>query len=370
MKVLDVVNQLRLLLPKYTSKFSDVILVDTIIASGGVATITTPSPHNLVTGDAITLAGVTARTPVDAVSKDGLVFTFGTDENHDLTFGWEEHEKVNFDGFTDSVWNDSFVLLAVLNREVFKIRSTNLLPSLNGNEVLLENRVDGVNGFYAVTVTSTTVFTITRTQYPIKDGIYTGGAVNMSTRVAAAATFDRAKEEYTKKATDELWMFVVMHDVETSKNREALSDAIATPGIGDDIRLRLIDGFTCFIFVRATDEIAGEISIDVCRDELLSPVLKSLYGSQFQNNLATGPEFKTIPIGHGLVDYDKAVLIYGYEFQVSMDITDLDAVDTRDTSAFRDIEYEQRVDNEKTGVYPLENMQVDVDLDEEPITTP
>ena len=370
MKVLDVINQARLLLPRYTTKFSDAIAIDSITASGGVATVTTPSAHGLETDDDINISGVTGRTPIDSVSKDGLVFTFETDENHDLTYGWEDHEQVTFDGFTDGAWNDSFTLLAVPNRRTFKVRSTNSLPSLNGNEVLLENRVDGVNGSYGLTVTSPTVFTVTRTQYEIKDGVYTGGTVSKEVRVAGASKFERAHEEYTKKQTDELWMYVVMHDVETSKQREALSDAVATIGNGEDARLRLIDGFTCFLFARTTDEIAGEITVDVCRDELLTPILKCFYGSQFQNNLATGPEFKTIPLGHGLINYDKAVLIYGYEFQVPMDITDADAVDARNTSAFRDVEYEQRIDNEKEGVYPLENMQVDVDLDDEPIITP
>jgi len=368
MKLLDVVNQLRFLLPVYTDRFSDTINVSLINASGGVVTVTTDDPHELETGDDINLAGVTARTHIDSVSKDGLVFTFGTSEDHDLTYEWEEHDEVSLDGFTDGAWNDSFKLLAVPNRRTFKVRSVNSLPTLSGNEVLLENnRVDGVNGSYEITVTSPTAFTVTRSEYPISDGVYTGGKVSKNVRVAKAATLDRARKEYTKKAAGEYWIFVVGHDVETSKQREALSDAVATIGNGQDLRLRLIDGFTCFVFVPTSDEITGEVAIDICRYELVKPIYKCLYGVEFDNNLETGPEFKTIPLGHGLVGYDKAVLLYGYEFQVPMDLTDEDAVDAQNTSAFRDIEYEQRVDPEKEGVYPVENMQVNVDLDEEPI---
>jgi len=357
----DIVNQLGLILPKYTDRFSTLISITSINASGGVATIVTDDVHGLVTGNAVTLSNVNTRTPIDAVSQDGLMFTFETSSDHDLTFGWFDQVTVALEGFTDGDWNDSFTLLDVQNRETFKVRSTNSLPSLNGNEKLLENRIDGVNGRYSVTVIDTTTFTITGT---FNDGVYTGGTVSGNVRVAGTVDVERAIQEYTKQETNDLWMFVGMHDVETSKNREALSDAIATPTTGEDIRLRLIDGFTLFICVNVSDEIAGAVAVDVVRDELLSPILNSVFGVKFNNNLSASPDFRSVPKGHGLISYDRAVLVYAYEFEVSMDIVEADAVAPLDTRAFRDVDYTHELGTDDT-----DDAEVTIPLDDEIIVT-
>ena len=159
MKLTDIINQLRAILPKYTDVFSTVHGISSIVASGGVATIVTSAIHSLATGANITIADVVTHTPISAVSKDGLVFTFTTSADHDLTLGWQT--TVTFEGFTDSAWNDSFTVVGVPNRRTFKVQSVNSLPSLNTNEVLLENRADGINGRWSATVVNTTTFTIT-----------------------------------------------------------------------------------------------------------------------------------------------------------------------------------------------------------------
>ena len=46
MRLLDVVNQLKILLPEYTSLVSSTLTASSIVASGGTATITTAAPHN------------------------------------------------------------------------------------------------------------------------------------------------------------------------------------------------------------------------------------------------------------------------------------------------------------------------------------
>ena len=160
MKLADVINQLRAVLPKYTDVFSSVINISSITVSGGVATIVTTGPHGFLAGANIVIGNAQVETPISAVSQDGNVFTFTTGSDHDLTLGWPEHEEVTLNGFTDSAWNDSFTVTDVPNRRNFKVRSANTIPTLNTNEVLLEIRSDGVNGRWSAIVINPTTFTV------------------------------------------------------------------------------------------------------------------------------------------------------------------------------------------------------------------
>lgn len=361
MQLLDVVNQLRLILPKYTDRFSGTLSVSSITASGGTVTVVTSSPHGLVDNQLVTVSDVTTQTPIDSVSQDGLVFTFGTSSNHDLTYGWEDHETVSLIGFTDGAWNSNFTVTDVPNRATFKVQSTNTLPVLNGNEKLLEVRVDGPNGAYGVTVVDTTTFTFTNAD--VADGTYIGGKLSPSARIAGTVDITRAIEQYTEQGITDLWGFVAMHDGEVSKDRSANSDAIATPSTGTSLRLRIIDGFTFFIVVNTTEDIAAQTAVDICRHELLLPVLKSVYGARFTTGLSSDTDFKTVLTGHAFVSYNQATYVHAYTFEMSMDLTDNDAVEQADTRAYRDTDY---IHDFGTG-NPVDNMTVTIDHDDTPL---
>lgn len=353
MKLLDIVSQLSILLPKYTDKFSTTLSISSITASSGIGTIITSTAHGLTTNNAVTLSDVQSETPVLSVTQSGFNYTFETAIPHDLTYGWEEHTNVELSGFTDSNWNDSFTLQDVQNRNNFKIQSTNTAPALNGDEKLLEIRVGGINGRYSVTVIDSVTFTVSG---DFGDGIYQGGTISSGVRIAGSVDFERAQEQYTKQQLSDYWMFVVMHDAEISKDRATYSDATATPTQGTDIRLRMIDGFSLFIFKNVTQDIAAQDAVDICRHDLLLPVMQSVFGSRFDSGLSTGPEFRTIPQGHGVASYDGAVYVYTYEFQVSMDLVETDTVKPQDTRAFRDIDFTETVDEQDmTVTIPLED---------------
>lgn len=357
MKMLDVVTQLQLLMPKYTVLLTDVTGISTIVASGGTATITTSSAHGLSTGQAAVLANIETETPITAVSKSGNLYTFTTSPAHDLTYGWTEHETITLSGFTDGAWNAAFELKGVPNRNQFVIQSTNSLPSLNSNEVLHEIRSDGVNGRHSITVSTTTVFTVTGS---FLDANYTGGTVNTNPRIAGAVTVERALEEYTKKPVTDLWLIVAMHDADISKDRHSMSDAAASRGHGDDIRTRMLDGFTIYAFVNTTGDIAGQDAVDLCRHTLLQPILRSVYGAIFDTGLAASGDFKAVLTGHGLANYDRAVLVYSYSFETAVELTTGDSVQPGDTRAFRDIDYTEAIGGADTT-----NMTVEINLDED-----
>jgi len=344
-KLTDVVAQLQAVLPKYTDYFSRSLTISSISVASNVATITTDKPHGVLTGEGVTISDVGLRTAIATVSQDGLTFTFTTLTDHDLTYGWPDHEYVTLAGFVDSAWNDSFKLLDVPNRRTFTVQSTNSLPSLVGAEYLQESRIDGINGRHSVTVTGADTFTISGT---FTDGTYSGGTVKTAVRIAGAVTAERAIEQYTKQGTDDLWLFVLMRDVETSKDRQTNSDARLTAPSGTSMRLRTLDGFTLMLVKNVTDDITANNALDIARHELLGPILKSVYGARFTTGLNGSADFKTVLLGHNFVDYDRATFVYAYSFECPMDITDDDAVEPEDTRAFRDIDYTHTIGGDGT----------------------
>jgi len=337
MKLSEVVAQLQLILPKYTDFFSETISVNSIVASGGVATVNAPA-HGMSDGNAITISDVAQETPIDAVSKDGLIFTFGTDIKHDLTHGYPGYETVTLGGFTDSAWNDSFDLKAVNARQSFNVQSVNSLPVLNGNEYILEKRIDGINGRYSVTVIDDDNFSVPGS---FEDGSYLSGTVKTSVRIAGSVSIERSLQQYTKQDVGDLWAFVSMNDATVSKDRNTLNDADATFANGEDTRLRLIDGFSIFLVGNVSKEISGEKMIDVFRHDMLGPLLKSLSGVRFSTGLYNSGDFRTILLGHNFVLYDRAILVYQYNFQFTNDITIADQAENDDTRAFSEIDYTQ-----------------------------
>lgn len=361
MKLLDVVKQLHSVLPQYTSLFSDVLNVGSIVASGGVATIVTATNHGVKSSPnaSLTLANVNSETPIGSVSKDGNTVTFGASADHDLTFGWKDHDTVSLDGFTDSAWNDSFKLLRVPNRRTFVVQSTEALPVLNGNEFLLENKIGGINGRYQPTFVDIKTLTITGA---FSDGNYEGGTVGSGVRVGGMINPDDISEYYTSQNLNDFWMFVSMHDAELSKDRHSLSDAEATRATGDDIRMRLLDGFTISIVKNVTKDISAIDAIDVCRDELQLPILKSVFGAKFDTGLSSSADFKAVLTGHGVALYNRAIIIYNYDFEFAMDLTNDDTVEPENTHAFRDIDLTEVINGDDTI-----DMTVTVDLDDEPL---
>lgn len=359
MKINDVVNQLQVLLPKYTSLFSSVLNISSVSVTATTATITTSIRYDFTTGDAVTIANVVLNAPIASVSQDGLLFTFTTSIDHDLTF--VSDSSVTLTGFTDGSWNGSFTLIAVPNRTTFTVRSANTIPTLNSNEILEEMRRDGINGLWAITVINTTSFTITGT---FVAGVYTGGTVNTDVRIAGSITLERALEQYTEQGNSDLWAFVVMNDIDVSKDRNTLNDSVAIRSAGVDMRQRILDGFTVTVIGNTSNDIGGTDTLDICRHDLFQPILKSLLGVKFDSGLYENRKFKTVLTGAGIADaggYNRAILAYTYAFELPYDLTQDDGVEELDTRAFRDINYIGEMGGDDT-----DNMTVGVNLDESP----
>lgn len=363
MRLNDVANQLRLLLPQYTDRFSTTLTASSITVSGSVATIITSAPHGLTTGKTIIMNGVGRKTPIEAVTKDGLIVNIGTSVDHDQTMNWYSNPsdrstlgKVVLGGFTVSGWNTSHTLKSVPNRRNFTFQSALSLPTLNGNEYVLEVEAGRMTGAFTVTVVNTTTFTITGS---FTSGTYIGGKISKNPRVAVAIDgVDAWTRVLTPQATGDFCIYVLPTPVATSKDRSELSDAIAGKTNGADFRLKVISGFSLLIIAPTHAELSAGLAIDVCRYELRGPIYKCLAGAIFDSGVSEPAKYKAVPIDDAVVNYEKAILGYSYEFQVPFDISLDDTVPPAQTSAFRDITYELEV---------ADGMNAPINLDDEPI---
>lgn len=355
MKALHVVNQLRAVLPQYTDVFSTGVAISSVVAFGGVATVTTTAPHTLEAGEVVSLTGFNSRLAIGSVSKAANVYTFTTTLGHDLTEGW--FDTVAFEGFTAAEWNASFKLLSVPNRKTFTVQSAESLPTLDSSEVLLENRANGVNGAYTLRNPTSTTFEVAGA-FP--DGTYTNGAVRSDIRIGSSIDTEQMVDLYTAQALPDYWLYVVMGDQETSKDRNTHSDATATLATGMDFRVRVIDRFDLYIFINTKNKYSAADAADIARHDLLSPILRSLFGVKFETGADGGGDFVVVPTRNGRFSYEKAFYIHEYSFETTFDLTYRDGVQPNETSAFRDVDITQTVDTQ--------DMTVTVDLDDEQLS--
>lgn len=364
MRLNDVANQLRLLLPQYTDRFSTTISASSITVSAGVATIVTAAPHGLTTGKSIIMNGVGRKTPLTSVAKDGLIFTFETSIDHDQTMNWYSNPsdrstlgKIVLGGFTNAAWNTSHVLKSVPNRRFFTVQSAQALPTLNGNEYILEVEAGKMTGAFVVTVLTPTSFTIAG---GFTTGAYFGGKIATNPRIAVAIdAVDAWTRILTPQANNDFAIYVLPTPVATSKDRTELSDAIAGKTNGSDFRLKVISGFSLLIIAPTHTQLSAGYAIDVCRYELRGPIYKCLAGAVFDTGVSETAKYKVVPIDDAVVNYEKAILAYSYEFQVPFDISLDDTVPPAQTSAFRDIGYDLEV---------ADGMNAPINLDDEPIS--
>jgi hypothetical protein len=356
----DIVQQLRRVLPGKTDLFHQVVGVSSITATANLATVITSAAHNLASSRVVALTGVETRIPIVSAAKNGMLTTFTTSADHDLTEGNPDTANVPLFGFTDPLWNADHELVSVENRRSFTVRNALSAPVLNSNELLLEpNRIDGLNGVFEVTVVDTTTFTISGTFIP---GTYTpvNGKVVSNPRIYPSVTVERAQKLYEEKDPGEFWAFVIPGQAVVSKSRSTESDATASLMDGEDMRIRLLDEFSVFVFAPSAKELAATKAVDICRHDLLQPIVSSLFGTRVQTGLACDEsEFRVTFVGHEIFNYSEAVLTYEYAFQAPMDLTSDDAVVLAADRAFRDIDYAH------TGFHtPL---TFTADLDEEPL---
>lgn len=353
MRIAEVVNQVRLVLPKYTDVLSTLVEVVSVQVVGEVpqnrCIITTTASHNFLVLDPVVLQNFGRKNKLISVEEipeeEGGGYEFKVSRAHDISY--TPNQTITFYGFTDSTWNTAVKLLRVPRRDKLVVEAPEgaTLPVLTSSEYIREDIMYGINGYYAVdALDSSTIFSIVG-NFSIGD--YEGGTLSSNARVAGAVSPDRAIKQYTRQGLTDVWAFVTPEDAIVSKDLHAESDAIATNTASDDYWLRMLDGFTLYLIANTTQDIAGVNAIDLFRHDLLYPVLKTLCGVRFNEGLTTGGDFKTVLSRHGIYRYTKPYLVYFFTFEIPTDIVNEDTA-ISGTRAFRDVFYTHTIGGTNT----------------------
>lgn len=339
MKIAEIVTQLATVLPLLsTDRYTESVAIFKLSGDGAVASIQTTVPHGLVIGSPVYITNVAIGTRISSVVLTANVATIETVTDHDLTLGWPPHATITLSGFSDSAFNDTFTLSSVPNRRKFSIDTVVSLtpPVLTGSEKLLELVPGGFNGtFQVATVVSTFTFTFASTF----TGASSGGDVVTQIRIAGAVSSGRAQDEYTRQASDDLWLFVTQPDiVSVSKDRRALGDAVSEQGPNTSYELDIIDGFTVWCFVPASTSKAGLEPSDIARDDVLRDLLLSIQRYRPTSGLAHKTPSRVILRSHGPAGYDGAVYIHEFVFEIPLRMSGDDTLMLANTVAFRDVD--------------------------------
>lgn len=361
MKALDVINQLRALVPKLVGSLTSQLVITSLTSSVGTATVVATA-HGLSTGGVVVIAGVKTQIIISTMSRIGVIGTLITATDHDVTFG--HPVDVILVGSTEAEFNGTFTIMSVPNRRTINFTMVDSgATSASGSPLLLNgfSVLSTYNGLKEVTVVDVDTFT-----YTIPAGLFSPpnieeAFIRTSPRISGTISFERLLESYTEQSPDELWLFVSLGDVNSSKDRNILSDATSNSQRTDGYRQQILQPVSLFLVVPTSDEIAGREARDLAED-MFQVLCKSILFSKFDSGLFVGKQGPLQFISHGLRFYNTAFYIHEYIFEQVVDLTFDDTVGADDDVAFRDIELIMSL-----SIGTMEAFAKNIDLDDEPL---
>lgn len=328
-----ILKHLKTYLPRLTELFNEKDDLTAEILTGTPQTLRIIlNTHGLQVDDEIVLYDGLLDNGITAVSQstepDGTkILRFTTNVNHDLTMDYEDNltnGQIEMREFTDSQFNGFFDLYDVPSRNTFEIANDNL-PSLNSNEILREIWENGINGIFTVSnIVDTNTFDIILTDKPSFDILAIPQLKKAKKfRMSTAATFERAKEIYTKQSVNNLWLFIIMDDAIVSKDRNIESDATHTDTAQNPQRTRIINEFAIDIFVSTKEDLGAANVSQLVWSDIFIFMLAVMQGVKFET--FDNSNFLTSLVGHGAIEANNAFYVHGYSFEYVFDIVDIES---------------------------------------------
>lgn len=272
-----------------------------------------------------------------------------------------DDQLLTLEGF-GNVWDGDHQILEIKNRRTIEIAlpsGETVAPPIDGNQYLVESIFPGV--YLVSSVVDINNFTVDLSSFP---DMPTGQVDNLGIisgfRIAGAADFERAKAIYAEQKTGEPYLYVIMDDVDISKDRKTENDAIAGFTDQDTNLLRILQNFSTTVFIPTTTDLSGVGAHDLAYKELFVSLLTTLFG--FKDQGRTAIQYRAVPAGHGPGEYNSAYYAHVYDWQLPGAITFEDGfINTQDV-AFRDIEATFKLFNDDEAT-----LEANIDLDEEPL---
>ncbi len=363
MKISDVVLQLAARLPQLDSSFTDNASVISLTRSGTTVTVATLLPHNYIVSQGVNIIG--AQTPIDVASltRVGAIGFIETLTDHDFTLGVTL--TIELDGANEPEFNDTFIIVGVTNRRNVQFTMVDAGPVvatgtplvLNGSNILSQ-----YNGLHKITV----IPTPTTFEYEIiNTTLFTpasGTIISRSNaRISGIVSIDRLIDAYTDNPPDKNWLFVSTENVNASKDRKILSDAVDNIQKNSYFRQQIIQQVSLFLVIpTAVNQIAGAQAKDMAED-LFGKITQSILFKKFETYLFAGELNPLQFVAHGFQAYNTAFYIHQYSFEQVADLLFEDTVGPDEDVAFRDIDLNMGLD---IGTAIL---TAKIDLDDEPL---
>lgn len=324
-----ILRHLQTYIPQVTNLFTNEISIDAEIQDGTPQKLViTYANDNLVAGNTIALAGGLLDNGINSATQytepDGTeILRLTTNVQHDLTFGYNDNltdAKIELQGFTDPGLNGFFEIVSIPDTTSFEIE-TSINPTLNGNEVLRENREIGVNGIFEIASKTTTTMTILLDDVPELDlkPVY-GLKIIDGYNISVVANWKRAEEIYTKQLPDINWLFIIMQDVFASKDRNFASDATVTNTNQNEQRIKNIGTFVLNVVIpTAENDLSAANAVQLCYAQIYEILLRVMGGVTFET--FDQAKYITTLISHGQVVYNRAYYAHSYEFEFVYETT-------------------------------------------------
>lgn len=357
----DIIRQLIAVLPTLTNKFTERLDVILITQAAGLVTALTGDPHGFETGDLVNIAGAIAPINITNMVRNGGIVTATTNENHDLTLGFQK--TIEITGANETEYNGIHPLVDVQNRRTFSfsIVGTPASPA-TGSILLFDGAERGYNGRFAITVISATEFTYAIVTDPVSPA-RGFASVHSKFRISGAADIGRIIESYSKQPPQNSWLFVVRGPGSVNKTRQQDNDATFIPVAMTAFRQLMIKKFELYWFTPTISEIGGRVASDES-EEIEKLLIKALCGVNFPFLFDVCDEYQMSYTGERLFEYNGSFYVHEFSFEITAYITNPDIIFPSLNVAFRDIELgvkSQFGDKESSA------LTVDVDLDDEPL---
>ncbi len=322
MQASSIVNRLKEVVGKSTDDFTDILGASSLTSSGNIATCTTTTNHDLVTGDYITIRGATNPITLPSLTRAGSIVTAIALEATTLVdpsrydVNLRNSLTVTISGATPSDYNGTWQLLTVSDDRLtftFKITETPITPATVAG-FFLQSDFDGYNGYKQVTVLDATSFTYT---IPTILNSPSQGNIEVSarTRIAWAATRERVDQFYESDESrqSERWMFVVMGSKAVYRDDTIASDISTSVNKNEDYFFEAAQDFSIFLYIPSQNEILGGFASDKAR-EYESFIVKSIANFSFDSELVDIIYQPTNYVGNEADDYNVAYYVHRYDF--------------------------------------------------------
>lgn len=354
MKAQQVIAQLQNVLPRLTNLFSDELEITAISQKGGLAYITTELKHPFQTGNYVNISGVRIKNKLSSLTRTGSKALAITEYPHDLTLGYQL--TANISGADQEEYNGDKQIVSVsgINQFEFMVPGVPDSPA-TGDICLNELRLEGFNGWQKITVVDSNTFSypLTLTLPELVPEVI-NAKCRYNLRISGHVSIEATIDSYTQRvknstSTDtRLWAYVVLENVDVSKNRNIETDTTDLSSAGDRYQQRLINRFSVFVFCPTTVNISALDARDLM-ENIAAFMWASILRVKFPTGLSTYPWSQTTTLGHELSGYNDAFLMHRFKFEAVSDLTLGDTTPPDANVAFREIDFgflNQAIDND------------------------